>query len=87
MEVPTQRWAAYSGVYEVVPGVPLQVERKGGSLLVISGSAQDRFLPESETLFLREGSKDCITFHSTDGSISHLTLQQSGIGIDARKVA
>ena len=80
--------AAYAGVYELMPGVTLHVESKDGRLLVTSGTARTQFLPASETVFFREDSKDTLTFPTAHkGAVSHLTLRQADVEVEARKVS
>lgn len=79
--------ASYAGTYQITPGVTLQVEAQEGRLIVTSGQARSRFLPESRTVFFREENGDTITFHlSGDSAVSHLTLHQSGVKTDIRRV-
>ncbi len=80
--------ASYVGLYELMPHVTLQVEGKEGCLLVTSGTARSRFLPDSDTVFFREDSKDTLTFHtSRKGDVTHLTLRQADVEVEARKVS
>lgn len=83
--------ASYAGVYEIGPGMTLEVESQGGHLRVTYGKAQSVFVAQSDTQFSRED--DSITFHSSDDTVSHLTLSQaqthspqSKVEVEARKV-
>jgi CubicO group peptidase (beta-lactamase class C family) len=88
MEIGVGVLAAYVGIYEVMPGVTVYVESKDGRLVVTSGTARNRFVPASETVFFREDTGDAITFHTTAKRVvSHLTLRQAEVEINARKVA
>ncbi len=82
---------SYVGVYEIVPGVALEVEKHEGKLRVTYGQAKSVFVPQSNTLFSRDD--DSITFHISDNAVSHLTLSQaqthspqSKVEVEARKV-
>ena len=77
---------SYTGVYEILPGVTLRVSCKEGGLLITSGNVRRQFLPESETAFFREEGGEGIAFHaSEDGTVSHLTLRQAEVEMEARK--
>jgi hypothetical protein len=87
IEVPADRLAAYAGDYEIVPGIALHVESGDRRLIVTSGAARARFLPESETVFYREESPDTLSFHvSGAGSVSHVTLKQGDVEVVARRL-
>lgn len=83
--------ASYAGVYEIVPGVALEVEKHEGKLRVTYGQAKSVFVPQSDTLFRRDD--DSITFHLSGDAVTHLTLSQaqthspqSKVEVEARKV-
>ena len=78
---------SYAGTYQIVHGVTLRVERKNGHLIVTSGKAMRRFLPESETVFFHDETGDSITFHASGaGEPTHLTMRQAAVEVEARKV-
>ncbi len=66
---------SYAGVYEIVPGVTLEVEKHDGHLRVTYGQAKGVFVAQSDTQFSRED--DSITFHVSGEAVSHLTLSQA----------
>ncbi len=83
--------SSYAGVYEIGPGVTLEVEKHEGHLRVIYGQASSVFVPQSDALFSRDD--DTLTFHSSGDAVSHLTLSQaqthspqSKVEVEARKI-
>ena len=88
VEVPAETLASYRGVYEIVPGVMLQIEAKAGHLLVTAGNARRRFLPASETEFYCEENEDSLTFQAATETVgSHLVLRQSEVEVKAQLVS
>lgn len=78
---------SYAGIYQVIPGLILKIDRKGGGLFVTSGKAQRSFKPKSENAFFREESDDALVFHKTEeGNISHVVIRQGDTDIVARFV-
>jgi hypothetical protein len=63
----TQKFAAYSGAYELAPGVTMTVTAEGGHLYSQrSGRAKEELIPEATDIFFRPGIEGRRVFHYTD---------------------
>lgn len=87
IQVTAQTPALYDGVYEIMPGVSLQVAAKDGHLLVTAGNACRRFVAASETQFFCEENDDTLTFFAPSApGRSGLTLHQSEVEVTGLRV-
>jgi len=79
---------SYVGDYQIAPGFVLSITREGERLLGrATGQGQTELQAESETSFFVRDANAVITFaKDATGKISHLTLQQGGRDMKAKRV-
>jgi len=89
IELPASALAPYVGVYELAPGLELDVTQRDGALSIRSttGGAAARLWPESTTdFFLKEVDAQVTFARDASGTVTGLVLHQYGRDRPARKV-
>jgi hypothetical protein len=89
IELPASALAPYVGVYELAPGLELEVALRSGALFIWSsmGSVPSQLWPESNNDFFAKGVDAQITFvRDASGRVSGLVLHQYGRNRPARKL-
>lgn len=78
--LPASALAAYVGLYQIAPGLQLDVKARDGSLIVSSSVGSTRsFLPESNSTFFTKRVDAQITFvRDASGAVAGLILTQDG---------
>lgn len=78
---------AFTGVFELRPGVVISVARRGDSLLVrATGQAEDRFVHESGTEFFSFAVDATLRFTPSERIVTELILCQNGDELTFRRV-
>ena len=79
---------SYVGTYQIAPGFVLMITTEGGHLFgQATGQMKYEIYPMSDSSFYYKVVDAQVTFHiNGSGEITHLTLQQNGRNIEARKL-